>query len=83
MVRVAADDGMDAQRAIVEDFSPVTLKIDPDPAAAGPEWEIRVQDRPVLEVVRMLTVQGISVLASKEILDRPLDPPPELRTEIP
>lgn len=74
VVRVAADDGMTAQAVAARAFAPITMTVDMNPPASGPEWELRVQDRTEAELVSVLSSSGLSVLASKQVLDPPLLP---------
>jgi hypothetical protein len=75
VVRVLAEDGMAAQATITRAFAPVTMSVDMQPPATGPEWEIAVQDRSEEQVCRLLDATGITVLASKTILKHALVPP--------
>jgi hypothetical protein len=59
---------MSAQRAIVDAFAPVTMQIDTRPPAAGPEWEIRVQDISLQRVLGALLQARIVPLAEKTML---------------
>lgn len=70
VVRVAAYDGQDAQRRLVDVFAPITMKIDTAPPAAAPEWEIAVQDHDEREVSFVL---GDAILAIKTVIDSPLE----------
>jgi hypothetical protein len=72
VVRVAAADGQAAQAIVTGAFAPVTMTVDTRPPAAGPEWEIRVQDHTEQELVGVLRRAGVDVLAAKEVLDHPL-----------
>lgn len=65
VVRVKAEDGMAAQGALAHGFAPVTMTVNTNPPAAGPEWEFAIQDRPTDRVCKLLRATGIAVLASK------------------
>lgn len=70
VVRVAAYDGQLAQRDLVDALAPITMTIDTRPPAAGPEWEIAVQDYTESDVRAVL---GNMILATKTVLDSPLE----------
>jgi hypothetical protein len=70
VIRVAAYDGHVALAAL-KSYAPITMKVDPHAPAAAPEWEIAVQDRTEDDLRRVL---GDKVLASKTVLDAPLEP---------
>jgi hypothetical protein len=82
VIRVLAEDGMAAQATLARAFAPITMSIDPHPPAAGPEWEIAVQDRSEDRVVKLLGAIGIRVLAAKTEL-RPTLVRPTLSAESP
>jgi len=75
VVRVLAEQGMQAQAALTTAYAPVTMSVDMNPPAAGPEWEISIQDRGEEQVRRLLAATGITVLASKTVLKHALVPP--------
>jgi hypothetical protein len=75
VIRVRADEGQAAQRALVEAYAPVTMTINLNPPAAGPEHEIAVQDRAEALVCRLLEAVGISVLAHKTEIRAPMERP--------
>jgi hypothetical protein len=72
VIRVAASDGMGAQHVLQRAYAPVTMTVDPNPPAAGPEWEIAVQDRTEAAVCKLMAANEISVLARKTMLASPL-----------
>jgi hypothetical protein len=74
-VRVVAEDGMAAQTALTRAYAPVTMTVDMNPPAAGPEWEIAIQGHGEGQVRTLLEATGITVLASKTILKQALVPP--------
>jgi hypothetical protein len=74
VIRVAAEDGITVQLALAHAFNPVTMRIDMNPPASGPEWEFRVCDHPVQHVIDV--VGPGTVLASKELIE------PSLREQI-
>lgn len=74
VIRVVATDGHLAQAILTEHFAPITMTIDTNPPAAGPECEIRVQDRTEADLRRVL---GDLVLVSKTVLDAPYEGPQE------
>jgi hypothetical protein len=75
VVRVSAEDGMAAQGALTHGFAPVTMTVNTNPPAAGPEWEFAIQDRPEERVVKLLRAAGIAVLAAKTELRAPMAAP--------
>jgi len=68
VVRVKTEDAQAAQRAIVDAFAPVTMTINTRPPAAGPEWEIRVQDISLQRVLAALLHVRVVPLAEKTML---------------
>jgi hypothetical protein len=51
------------------------MQVIPNPPAAGPEWEIRVQDVPLILVQAALDRARVMMLACKTELGEPLEPP--------
>jgi hypothetical protein len=72
-VRVPADQSASAMRVLLEAFVPVTFELDTDPPAAGPEHALSVQDQREPDVRRVLEANGVSVLAIRTRLDRPME----------
>ena len=77
IIRVAASDGPMVMQCLAAGFVPVTMRVDVNPPASGPEWEFRVQDVSVEQLEQLLGADLI--LASRNLLDPALRTP-ELRT---
>ena len=70
VVRVAAVDGSHAVACLITELQPITVRIDTNPPAAGPEWELRVQDQTESAVCGVLRLSHVDVLASKTAVDQ-------------
>lgn len=69
VVRVAAVDGSHAVACLITELQPITVRIDTSPPAAGPEWELRVQEQTEAAVCGVLKLSRVGVLASKTTVD--------------
>lgn len=56
---------MRAQGVLAHAYAPVTMIINPNPPAAGREWEFAIMNHPEALICRLLKSAGVDVLASK------------------
>jgi hypothetical protein len=68
-VRIHAEDYAAAQRAVLDAFAPVDLRIDFNPPAVVPEIEMSISGHSEAEVLAVLRSGTIDVLAARTRLD--------------
>jgi len=75
VIRVPAVQALEVQQVLVTAFAPITMRIDMQPPASGPEWEIAIQGEDEDAVRAALERTGMVVLASKTEIAPPMEHP--------